>query len=125
ARFQHFNDRNSKSGRLAGTGLGLPDDVEAIKRLGNEGRLDRSRREVAGVLESPKHGRAQVHRREPGFGFLLYSSDQSTLHGHRLRISFAMSTSRVSDAMANSCQPVGTGQGPKPDRIRRAFAFSP
>ena len=57
--------RNSESRGLARARLGLADDIESIEHLGNEGRLNGGGREVAGLLESLEHGRAQTHGWEP------------------------------------------------------------
>ena len=39
------------------TRLGLADDIKAIERFGDEGRLNGGRGEVADLLEGPEHGR--------------------------------------------------------------------
>ena len=41
ARFEHLDERDAERGGLAGAGLGLADDVEAVEGLGDEGGLDR------------------------------------------------------------------------------------
>ena len=78
-RLQHFDQRDAKSGRLAGTGLGLTDDVQTIKGSRNKGRLDRGGGGVMGVCQGLEHHRAQTHRMESRSGFLLGSSIQTIL----------------------------------------------
>ena len=76
---QHLNQRNAKGRRLAGAGLGLPDDIQAIERLRDEVRLDRGGCGVTGMCQGLEHHRAQTHRMESRSGFLLGSSIQTIL----------------------------------------------
>ena len=84
SRLEHLDQRDAERRGLARARLGLADDVEAIERLGDEGRLNGGGREVAGVLEGPEHGRAQVHGQEPDRGLLFNSSNQSILQEYRI-----------------------------------------
>ena len=77
--FEHLDEGNSESRRLARARLGLADDIESIERVGNEGRLNGAGCKVAGLLEGLEHGGAQAHGLEPRGGFLLNSSNQSIL----------------------------------------------
>ncbi len=72
--------RDAERGGLAGSRLGLADDVESVECLGNEGRLNGGGRQIPGVLEGLEHGGAQAHREEPERGFLCNTSNQSILH---------------------------------------------
>ena len=86
SRLEHLENRDTECRGLARTCLGLADDIKAIERLGDEGRLNGSRLQVSGVLESLVCGRAQVHGQEPCRGFRFDSTNQSTLREHCLRI---------------------------------------
>ena len=77
--FEHFDQGNSESRRLAGARLGLPDDIESVECTGYKGRLNGAGCKVADLLQGLEHGRAQAHGWEPVRGFLLNSSNQSIL----------------------------------------------
>ena len=78
--FEHLDQGDSESRGLAGTRLGLSDDIESIERTRDKGRLNGAGCKVADLLEGLEHGRAQAHGREPDRGFLLLnSSNQSIL----------------------------------------------
>ena len=57
----HLDQGNPERGRLAGARLGLPDDVEPVKRLRDECGLDGGGLGVAGERKGPEHHRAQPH----------------------------------------------------------------